>query len=304
MTILDGGMGRELHRIGAPFRQPEWSALALIKGPDFVKKAHRSFIEAGAHVITANNYAVVPYHIGEERFRTHGKDLIQLAGQLARDAIAEARKPSVRLAGSLPPVCGSYRPDLFQKHYAETILATLKDNLSPFVDLWLAETQSSIVEARIARRIIGFNDPRPFWLSFTLDDTHLETTRNETYPLRLRSGEVLHEAIKAALELRIDALLFNCSDPAVMLPALQEAQKVFAKFTGPHKPQLGVYANAFDHNHEKHDEANEVISALDTSLTTTRYRKLAQEWQKAGATIIGGCCGIGPDYIKELSHNL
>ena len=27
VTILDGGMGRELHRRGAPFRQPEWSAL-------------------------------------------------------------------------------------------------------------------------------------------------------------------------------------------------------------------------------------------------------------------------------------
>ena len=31
-TILDGGMGRELDRAGAPFRQPEWSALALMLG--------------------------------------------------------------------------------------------------------------------------------------------------------------------------------------------------------------------------------------------------------------------------------
>ena len=29
ITIIDGGMGRELNRRGAPFRQPEWSALAL-----------------------------------------------------------------------------------------------------------------------------------------------------------------------------------------------------------------------------------------------------------------------------------
>ena len=32
-VILDGGMGRELQRRGAPFRQPEWSALALIEAP-------------------------------------------------------------------------------------------------------------------------------------------------------------------------------------------------------------------------------------------------------------------------------
>lgn len=33
MVILDGGMGRELQRSGAPFRQPEWSALALSEAP-------------------------------------------------------------------------------------------------------------------------------------------------------------------------------------------------------------------------------------------------------------------------------
>ena len=33
VKILDGGMGRELKRMGAPFQQPEWSALALLEGP-------------------------------------------------------------------------------------------------------------------------------------------------------------------------------------------------------------------------------------------------------------------------------
>ena len=32
MIILDGGLGRELQAMGAPFRQPEWSALALMEG--------------------------------------------------------------------------------------------------------------------------------------------------------------------------------------------------------------------------------------------------------------------------------
>jgi len=64
LTVLDGGMGRELLRIGAPFRQPEWSALALFDGPDWVVQAHTNFIEAGAEVITTNSYAIVPFHIG------------------------------------------------------------------------------------------------------------------------------------------------------------------------------------------------------------------------------------------------
>lgn len=44
VTILDGGMGRELARIGAPFKQPEWSALAMIESPDSVLQVHRHFI--------------------------------------------------------------------------------------------------------------------------------------------------------------------------------------------------------------------------------------------------------------------
>lgn len=40
MKILDGGLGRELARRGAPFRQPEWSALALIEAPETVKEVH------------------------------------------------------------------------------------------------------------------------------------------------------------------------------------------------------------------------------------------------------------------------
>jgi len=44
MIILDGGLGRQLKAMGAPFRQPEWSALALMEGPEFVRAAHDAFI--------------------------------------------------------------------------------------------------------------------------------------------------------------------------------------------------------------------------------------------------------------------
>ena len=90
VTVLDGGMGRELWRIGAPFRQPEWSALALTEGPEWVVQAHVNFIDAGARVITTNSYAIVPFHIGEERFAAEARDLATVSGRLAREAVAVA----------------------------------------------------------------------------------------------------------------------------------------------------------------------------------------------------------------------
>ncbi len=92
MKILDGGLGRELARRGAPFRQPEWSALALIEAPETVKEVHLDFINAGAEVITTNNYAVVPFHIGQERFETDGVRLIKVAIEQAKMQLKKAQK--------------------------------------------------------------------------------------------------------------------------------------------------------------------------------------------------------------------
>ncbi|TNV10762.1 homocysteine S-methyltransferase family protein, partial [Ochrobactrum teleogrylli] len=122
--ILDGGMGRELERVGAPFRQPEWSALALIEGPQFVREVHDGYIAAGADVITTNSYAVVPFHIGEERFAAEGLKLAALSGTIAREA-ADASDRDVKVAGSLPPVFGSYQPDLFDPARAGELLGVL-----------------------------------------------------------------------------------------------------------------------------------------------------------------------------------
>ncbi|MBA5725365.1 homocysteine S-methyltransferase family protein [Bombella favorum] len=308
--ILDGGMGRELHRMGAPFRQPEWSALSLMERPDLVQQAHENFLKAGAQVITSNSYAVVPFHIGEERFTTQGEALARLSGHLGRQAIAAQANEGTRarplLAGSLPPTGGSYRPDLFTPHRAEAILTPLISGLAPSVDLWLAETQGSIAELQTAHRLIRQNtdDTRPFWGSFTLDDSDPAALIHQHAPVCLRSGERLEEAVKAALRLKLEALLFNCSDPRIMEMALRTARNVLKTHGDASSPlQLGVYANGFAHNHHEDEGqgANESITPLDGTLTPQHYGEFAQRWHEAGANIIGGCCGIGPEHITALA---
>ncbi|MCH8154374.1 MAG: homocysteine S-methyltransferase family protein, partial [Proteobacteria bacterium] len=169
ITLLDGGMGRELKRMGAPFRQPQWSALALMEAPDFVSKAHAAFIAAGAEVVTTNSYAVVPFHIGRDRFAADGRMLAERAGRLARAAADDGAGRKVLVAASLPPLFGSYRPDLFDAARAPGLLRTLVEGLSPHADLWLAETLGSIAEAAAVNDALA-GDARPLWISFTLAD--------------------------------------------------------------------------------------------------------------------------------------
>lgn len=294
MTILDGGMGRELENSGAPFRQPEWSALSLIEAPDFVTKAHEAFVKAGADVITTNSYAVVPFHIGQERFDRDGAKLATLAGQLARN-VADAH--GTKVAGSLPPVLGSYRPDLFNVAEATPILRVLIDSLSPFVDIWLAETQSSLAEVRLVRDLLG-DDARPLWLSFTLEDNDSLSVMEGRTPPRLRSGETVADAAGTALSLGAEVMLFNCSQPEVMEAAVKAAK---AALKG-RDMAIGVYANAFATEADDAG-ANETLHDIRADLTPPAYTGWARKWQAAGASVIGGCCGISPGHIHSLASS-
>ena len=293
MTLLDGGMGRELARRGAPFRQPEWSALALMEAPEQVQAVHEDFIASGARVITSNSYALVPFHIGEERFAADARTLASRAGRLAR-AAADSAGQSVRVAGSLPPLFGSYRPDLFDAARAAEVLAPLVAGLAGHVDLWLAETQSSIAEARAIRAGLP-DDGKPFWLSLTLRDEDVSG------PALLRSGEKVAEAAEAAVGMGAEALLFNCSRPEVMAAALEAARST-AEGLGA-ELELGVYANAFPPQPED-ATANDGLDDLREDLDPAGYLEWAAAWREQGAGIIGGCCGIGPEHIAAISRQL
>lgn len=288
LLILDGGTGRELARRGAPFRQPEWSALALIEAPQFVSAVHRAYVDAGADIITTNSYAVVPFHIGAERFASEGASLAARAGQLARD-VADASPHTVRVAGSLPPVCGSYRPDLVDLDRSRLILEVLIGALAPNIDHWLAETLSSLAEARLCAKLTAPTG-KALWLSFTLED---EAAMNEP---ALRSGESVVQATRLAQEVGAAALLFNCSQPEVMEAAVRSAR---AQLGADSAIRIGVYANAFPPM-AADAEANSGLSPIRADLTPKGYARFAAAWHAAGASILGGCCGIGPEHISAL----
>lgn len=290
VKILDGGMGRELKSMGAPFRQPEWSALALLEGPQFVRQAHDAFVQAGAQVITTNSYAVVPFHIGQERFNTQGVALAALAGTLAR-ASADAAPHPVTVAGSLPPALGSYRPDLFEHEASVHIHQALIAGLDASVDVWLAETQSSIAEIEAVHAALNGN-PKPLWISYTLDDEPSGDT-----PV-LRSGEPVRLAVDAALRLGAQAILFNCSQPEVMEAAVIAATQAVAHAGA--RTDIGVYANAFAPQSKK-ATANAVILDIRDDLDPASYVTWAQRWVAQGATMVGGCCGISPQHIAALA---
>ncbi|SEQ74449.1 homocysteine S-methyltransferase [Amphritea atlantica] len=297
ITILDGGMGRELERRGAPFQQPEWSALAMMKAPEIVKEVHKAYIDAGSEIITTNSYALVPFHIGEACFKERGVALAEQSAIVAREAINETGQEGVLVAGSVAPLFGSYRADLYQPERVEEIAIPLITALNPHIDLWLNETQSLIAEPLAIKALVDRidTDHKPFWVAFTLEDA--EATEQ---PL-LRSGETVIAAVQSMAQAGVDAILFNCSQPEVIAEAIEMTKQELAHYAKTIK--IGAYANAFPPQ-PKNATANDNLNELRADLSPTTYLQWAQKWQALGAELIGGCCGIGPDHIQALSETL
>jgi S-methylmethionine-dependent homocysteine/selenocysteine methylase len=293
-TILDGGMGRLLERLGAPFRLPEWSALSLIEAPDYVRQAHQAYVDAGSEIITTNSYGLVPHMLGDERFWQRGRELADRAGRIAR-AVADAAPRQVIVAGSLPPIFESYRPDKFIEEQAPPVLAELVAGLAPHVDIWLVETQSSTAEALTA---LAAAKPtgKPIYISYTLRDE-----RGRTGPAELRSWEPVGAAATKTLAAGAGSILFNCSQPEVMSAAIRAAREAIDAFGKP-GVGLGVYANAFEPEPPS-DEPYAGISQLRADLDPPNYLKWINRWLEDGATIVGGCCGIGPEHIAAIADS-
>ena len=284
MILMDGSMGNELLARRSDLVSGLWSAQYLIDAPQLVKEIHLEYINAGADLITTNTYSTIPSYLSKKNVEDRMPELIGLAGKLAREAADDSEKEII-VAGSLPPLEESYRPDLvIDAEEAIPIYEILIKELTPFVDIFICETMSSIKEMHhVMEALNNLDNKKPVWISWSLK----EDKKN-----RLRSGESIEEAFNASATVKPEAYLFNCTDPY----AISEGIKVLKQLT--QKP-IGGYPNVFNVPDGWTLDNDIEVSVRDLSIE--RFLEFAEEWRKLGASIIGGCCGIGPRFIKAIS---
>jgi S-methylmethionine-dependent homocysteine/selenocysteine methylase len=284
VVLLDGSMGQELIHRGAGGHGLLWAAEALLESPDTVLAIHRDYIAAGADLITTNSYSAIRNKFEPAGLVQRLEEMNRLAGHLARQAREQAGS-DVLIAGSLPPQRGSYRPDLVAEAAQLTRLYREQASfLVDYVDLFLCETMSSIVEAEHAARA-ALETGKPVWVSFTLQD---EPTN------RLRSGESLGEAVARIAALGVSALLVNCSPPESVSHAVPELVRQSPL-------PVGAYANGFSPIPERWDyRGDQTLPPSRADLGPAAYADFARRWISEGAVIVGGCCEIGPRHISRL----
>jgi S-methylmethionine-dependent homocysteine/selenocysteine methylase len=286
ITLLDGGMGQELVARSGDDPTPLWATRVMIDHPGMVRDIHADYFAAGATIATTNTYAI--HH---DRLARFGLDLMFHALHLR--ALAEAHEAraahgSGRIAGSLGPLQASYRPDLTEPlAEAAPKYAEIARILAPHVDLILIETAASIEAAEGA--VVGAQAAGlPVWLSVSVDDHDGS---------KLRSGEPV-SGLERLLKHPVAALLANCSVPEAMADALAALRQFDKPF--------GAYANGFTHISGNFLKDAPTVKDLTHrhDLTPEKYADFAMGWVDLGATIVGGCCEVGPAHIRHLRDRL
>jgi homocysteine S-methyltransferase len=259
----------------------------MLDHPEYVADVHRAYFRAGATVATTNTYAVhrdrLPMGNIEDKF----EDLLATALTQAEHARSEA--PTGKIAASLGPLGASYRTDVAPP--LDEAVALFREVASLVVDradLLLIETVASVEQAKASLRgATGLG--KPVWLAVSVKDDDGTC---------LRSGEPLGDLAPIVAQYAPDAVLINCSRPEAFGAALE----IVAEFGKP----FGGYANGFTHISDGFLEDAPTVDALTArqDLSPKAYAEMVLGWVDQGATIVGGCCEVGPAHIAEIKRRL
>ena len=293
--ILDGGIGTELERLGAPMDHEAWCAVALESHPQLVRDVHRSYIDAGADIITVNTYAATRHALTnggiEENFTSWNK----LAVQLARETLdASAVDRNILIAGSVSNF-GHFNDQYTDKQLAPNFRDQAEILIENGVDFIILESlgakTSTIVTALNAISEFGV----PIWVAVSCAEDHdsgqlflgIEESRIDSH--RPLAHQELGEAIDTIMDTAGSALLVMHSTVDTTLPALQLMQSHYDGLRGAY-PNAGYWLRP--------------EWAFVDQISPQNYLERARKWLDTGARIVGGCCGIGPDHIAALSKGL
>lgn len=275
LLFFDGGMGTLLQAEGLqPGELPEtWN----IERKETIRKIHQSYFEAGSDIVLTNTFGANALKFHDENCSL--KAIIDAAVENvrfgAKAGIRDERDYYVAL--DIGPTGKLLKPlgDLSFEDAYEAFKEVMQYGEKAGADLIHIETMSDTYEVKAAVLAAKENTNLPVFATMIFDDKGKLLT----------GGDV--PSVVALLEgLRVDALGINCGmGPKQMLPILQQ----IAQYTSL---PIIVKSNA---GLPKQRDGQTYYD-----VTPDVFAKQLQEIVKAGACVIGGCCGTTPKHIRAM----
>ena len=291
LRILDGGMGQELLARGLEPNGTLWSANAVLheKYHQLLLNTHLDFIKAGAEVIVTTTFTSRKTRLKVNNLEDKFEFLNVKACEIAQKT--KEIYPETIIAGGLPPQYSTYEADKRSEIEISENFYSQAKILNSYIDFFYFDVLSSVREIEIAiKSIKNFNKPY-------LIGAHISEGK------KLPSGEKISDIIKKINHEKLLGIILSCVSPENYDLNLKEIKSLGVPFgfklngfitTNPNPNYTGAY------NKSKTGNPNEFLG-VRKDLTPVKMSTFAKKFRDAGATIIGGCCEVGPSHIKAFS---
>ncbi len=273
--ILDGATGTELAKAG--LTADNVSELWMLDHEEEVLRLQEGYVRAGAEVIYTPTFSASPVSLEKHGLADRTRELnLRLAGISKKAAAGKAL-----VAGDIGP--GGLMPRPFGHLSFEQMVDAFACQAEALeeagVDLFVVETQMSIAEARAAFLGVRKVSAKPVFVSFTCNQEGKTLDGCD-----MASALVIMQAMGAA------AVGLNCSwGPEQMLPVLKRLAP-YAKVPLIAKPNAGM--------------PEFVDGKAVYRCTPEEFTSVTAEMIKAGALILGGCCGTTAEHIRACAEKV
>lgn len=290
--ILDGGTGTDIQRRGAPMSGDTWCADVNLTHPDIVRQVHEAYVKAGADIVIANTFATSVFLFSHINRLADMAKIDRIAVKLAQEAV---KGTDVAVAGSIstmrPMSSGSDRNNLAVTWPEDEVRALYRGKTQTLIDagvdiimmellrdtdyaVWAAET---VTELAAKSRV-------PVWIGISAErsaDGGLQGWGREDCAF-----DEVARALAAVNPAVMNVMHTSPNDTG-------EAISILKKYwDGP----IGTYPES---GYFKSPDWV-FVDVISPEELLARSR----EWQKQGASLFGGCCGIGPGHIELLARNM
>lgn len=293
VLLFDGAMGTEIQKFDPkpedfPENKDGFNDGLVLTRPEWIKKIHRSYLEAGADCIETNSFGSNKLKLDEYGFGDKTVELNKKIAKLAVDVCKEFSDKPRYVIGSMGPtgyLPSSNDPDLGQKPLSEirdAFALQAEGLILGGVDALLIETSQDILEVKLAvegchQAIKKTGKKIPIIANVTLDKYG-----------KMLLGTNVQAAYTTISEMGIDVFGLNCSTgPVEMIPSVRwlDEQK---------EHQLLVVPNAG----MPENEGGRAVYKMSPEQMAKNLKDFLSDFKQV--KIIGGCCGTNPKHIMAL----
>ena len=290
IIMIDGGTGTEVERRGVPQLQNAWNASGNVSHPNIIRKIHEDFIKAGSEIVISNTFATSKHLLKDAGCPELFEEYNRRAVELVVEARVNTNKDDVLVAGGI-------------SHWSFTNILPSIDELregakeqamimrDAGADLIMLEMMIDV--PRMMALIEGVKEANlPIWVGLSCEPDSQGTIRLlsgqkdlKTSARNERIAETLEEAIRALDSKKTPLLSIMHTDVQHVNACLDIVEKFWDGL-------VGVYAHSGDDINMKW--------TFDDVISIEQHSEFCKSWMKRNINIIGGCCGITPEHIRDL----